>query len=919
MTTGIVAAVAGMFIGGLLGGPRSGFSGALWGGCLGYLLFAVFHLRQRLDEMQLHLETLQKRYREGSPEKQREAARPEPVRAPMERRDDGIIDLVEPAEELFTSARQEPRPQRFTSPAYAPSPEAPARAPKPPSPRREPPAPEASPPQWLASLCSGENLLVKLGVVILFFGVSFLVKYAAQHGLFPLELRLTAAALGGMALLAVGWRLRNERPLYAQAIQGGGVGILYLTTFAAMRLYHLIPTAAGFAILVAVCALAATLAVLQEAPSLAVLGSAGGFLAPELASIGSGSPAMLFSYYALLNAGIVGIAWFRAWRGLNLLGFACTFLVGASWGGRFYRPDYFATVEPFLVLFFLCYTAVPVLFARRQPEGARGQLDATLVFGTPIVAFLLQAGLVQRYHYGLAWSALALGLFYLGLATLLFRKAAPAMGQFAEAFLALGTVFATLAIPLAFDGRWTAAAWSVEGAGLVWAGLRQERRLARGFGYCLLIGSGIAILGEAGRPTGAWPVLNGFYCGSLLVSGSALVAARFLNRHADRRASWETGIEALLFAWGMAWWFGAGLHEIVGRTIPAWTNGAYLAFIALSCGACGRLRPRLGWPLLDWPALGLLPAMAAFACYLLITGESHPFGQGGYLAWPLAFAVWYGVVKGGENLRPRLHAIAHAAPLWLMASLLAWEIDWQIGSRLAGLGTWAMTAWGVVPALLALLVVRYGERISWPVARHYPAYFGWGSGPLVLFGWLWLVCANLTQAGNPWPLPYLPLLNPLDAATVLVLVTLAGWYLRMPSVLPALAAELPHRELRGAFGATVFLWLNALLLRTIHHWAGVAFTPHALFASRLVQSAVAICWSLAALALMTTATRRSSRPVWLAGATLLGAVVAKLFLVDLANHGTVERIVSFVAVGVLLLVIGWFSPVPPRTREGGAP
>ncbi|MCM2359787.1 MAG: DUF2339 domain-containing protein [Geobacteraceae bacterium] len=913
MTTGIVAAVAGMLVGGLLGGPRSGFSGVLWGGCLGYLLFAIFQLRQRLDEMQQNLETLQKRYREGSPEKQREAARPEPVRAPA----DSIIDLVEPAEELFISGRKEPRPPRFTSPACAPPPETPppARAPKAPSP---PPAAQAAAPQWLANLVSGENLLVKLGVVILFFGVSFLVKYAAQHGLFPLELRLAAAALGGLALLSVGWRLRNERPVYAQVIQGGGVGILYLTTFAAMRLYHLIPTAAGFALLVVICTLAAALAVLQEAPPLAVLGSAGGFLAPELASIGSGSHVMLFSYYALLNAGIIGIARFRAWRGLNLLGFLCTFLVGASWGGRYYRPDYFATVEPFLVLFFLCYTAVPLLFARRQPEGARGQLDATLVFGTPIVAFLLQAGLVQRYQYGLAWSALALGLFYLGLATVLFRKAPPALRLFAEAFLALGTVFATLAIPLAFDGRWTAAAWSAEGAGLAWAGLRQERRLARGFGYLLLIGSGIAFLGEAGRPTGAWPVLNGFYCGSLLVSGSALVTARFLHRHGDRRASWETGMEALLFAWGMAWWLGSGLHEIAGHTIPAWENGAYLAFIALSCGGCGRLRSRLGWPLLDWPALGLLPAMAAFAGYLLMMGESHPFGQGCYLAWPLAFAVWYAILRGDEDRHPRLPAIAHAAPLWLMAGLLAWEIDWRIGSRLMGLGTWAMTAWGVVPALLALLIVRHGKRISWPVARHYPAYFGWGSGPLVLFGWLWLVCANLTQAGDPWPLPYLPLLNPLDAATLLVLVTLAGWYLRMPSALPALAAELPHRELRAAFGATVFLWLNALLLRTIHHWGGVAFTPQALFASRLVQSAIAIFWSLAALAIMTTATRRASRPFWLAGATLLGAVVAKLFLVDLANHGTVERIVSFVAVGILLLVIGWFSPVPPRRGEGGA-
>ena len=73
-----------------------------------------------------------------------------------------------------------------------------------------------------------------------------------------------------------------------------------------------------------------------------------------------------------------------------------------------------------------------------------------------------------------------------------------------------------------------------------------------------------------------------------------------------------------------------------------------------------------------------------------------------------------------------------------------------------------------------------------------------------------------------------------------------------------------------------------------------------------------------ALVVMTMATRRSLRGLWLTGAGLLAVVVGKLFLVDLANSGTVERIVSFVVVGILLLVIGWFSPVPPRTDEGGA-
>ena len=66
---------------------------------------------------------------------------------------------------------------------------------------------------------------------------------------------------------------------------------------------------------------------------------------------------------------------------------------------------------------------------------------------------------------------------------------------------------------------------------------------------------------------------------------------------------------------------------------------------------------------------------------------------------------------------------------------------------------------------------------------------------------------------------------------------------------------------------------------------------------------------------MLIATRSARRAVWLAGAALLAVVVIKLFLVDLSRIGSIERIVSFVGVGLLMLVLGYFSPLPPETRE----
>jgi uncharacterized membrane protein len=127
--------------------------------------------------------------------------------------------------------------------------------------------------------------------------------------------------------------------------------------------------------------------------------------------------------------------------------------------------------------------------------------------------------------------------------------------------------------------------------------------------------------------------------------------------------------------------------------------------------------------------------------------------------------------------------------------------------------------------------------------------------------------------------------------------------------------ELLHElqpSITALFSAVSFAWLNGILARSLHYWGEVPFTAHGMLHSPLAQASFSIFWSLLALLATLYAVRQGHRLIWICGATLLGVVVAKLFMVDLAGHGTVARIVSFVAVGLLLLVIGWFAPVPPK-------
>ena len=136
---------------------------------------------------------------------------------------------------------------------------------------------------------SGGNLLAYVGIIVTFFGIGFLVKLAAERDMFPLELRFAFAALIGIILLVLGWRLRNSRTVFGLILQGGGVGTLYITVFAAAKVFQLVPLGFALIVMIALVAFSAILAVLQNAKSLAIFGAVGGFLAPILTSTGGGN------------------------------------------------------------------------------------------------------------------------------------------------------------------------------------------------------------------------------------------------------------------------------------------------------------------------------------------------------------------------------------------------------------------------------------------------------------------------------------------------------------------------------------------------------------------------------------------------------------------------------------------------------
>jgi uncharacterized membrane protein len=798
----------------------------------------------------------------------------------------------------------------------SPAPLAPIQPPPPPP---TPTTPPRSPAQSNAAIAwlTGGNAIARVGLLILFIGFAFLLKYAADHAIFPVELRVALVAAGGIALLVVGWRLRERRRGYALGLQGAGVAVLYLTTFGALRLWHLIPPSAAFVLLALIAVFSAILAIRQDAMALAVIGAGGGFLAPVLTSTGEGNHVMLFSYYLLLNLGIGAIAFFRAWRVLNVVGFLFTFFIGLAWGMRSYQPDKFDTTEPFLVAFFLLYVAIAILYARKQAPSLKHFVDGTIVFGVPLAAFGLQAGLIHDVEFGLAFSSLAMAAMYVALSAYLRRQKSENFALLSEAFLALGIVFASAAIPLALDARWTSAAWALEGAAIVWIGVRQQRKLARAFGLLLELLAGLAYL--KGYPRVTWVddttfLLEAPFVGALVLAAAGLWTHRLLLRSRQGITRLERGVVPFAFAWGLLWWLFAAHHEIFLHVPHEYTLNTHVMLLTATAEVLGLLALRWQWREAAWTT-GLLLPLLALGAAVTVVGHSHPFANLGWFVWPIAIAVHFWILRNIESTdAARYRDWVHAGGMLVVAALGAQELHWVAGEYTSSFSAWTVASVVAVPALLVLLVSSRAADTRWPITERATAYRVGAAGVIAVGFIVWSVYANLSHDGRSDPLPYLPLLNALDLAHILAGLALVSAYLALRRT----SAEEAMRRFKGLgilVGAVTFLWLNGILLRTLHHWADVPYNMAGIARSVLAQASLSVFWSVLALALMVFAARAARRGVWMAGATLMGVVVVKLFLVDLSRVTGIERIVSFIAVGVLMLVIGYFAPVPPRREQ----
>lgn len=338
------------------------------------------------------------------------------------------------------------------------------------APRQPSPAPQAAVPQRDADLEAkiGGQWLNRIGIIAVLIGVSYFLKYAFDNQWIGAAGRVLIGLTGGLGIVLWSEYVRRSGyAVFSYSLKAIGIGILYLSLWAASQLYQLIPNGLAFLSMIAVTAATAGLALWENAQVLAAFAALGGFLTPVVLSTGVNNAVGLFSYLLVLDAGALLLARFRPWTELLIGSYVGTLLLYSSWHAAYYTPDQFSLALLAISALFVAFAAVP--FVARD-DGAS--------WAFPLLALLNAATFFfevwELFNHDdatrqAAVAAVALAALFFLMAWQLRRES---LAVTADIHWAIGAAFLIVAVPIGLDSPWISAGWFVEGAAL----LRVNRR-----------------------------------------------------------------------------------------------------------------------------------------------------------------------------------------------------------------------------------------------------------------------------------------------------------------------------------------------------------------------------------------------------------------------------------------------------------
>jgi uncharacterized membrane protein len=323
----------------------------------------------------------------------------------------------------------------------------------------------------------GSHWLNRIGIAALLIGISYFLKFAFDNNWIGPAGRVSIGLLAGIAMVAWSERFRTKGYYaFSYSLKAVGIGVMYLSLWAAFQVYSLIPSSVAFAMMLTVTAATAVMAWAQDAQILAAFALTGGFSTPLLLSTGQNREVALFAYVAILDLATLVLVRFKPWRRLLVMSYAGTLLLYVGWYSSFYNRSQLNLTLAFATLFFAIFAIAPLITLQPESEPPLlASVPAVVAFVNAGVYFLQAYAMIQEVDKTyMAWFALALAAVYIFLSRQVHNRAiAPGASErlhFLHLALAIG--FITVAIPIRLDAHWITIGWFVEAGVLLWVGDR---------------------------------------------------------------------------------------------------------------------------------------------------------------------------------------------------------------------------------------------------------------------------------------------------------------------------------------------------------------------------------------------------------------------------------------------------------------
>ena len=311
----------------------------------------------------------------------------------------------------------------------------------------------------------GSQWLNRIGIVAVLIGVSFFLKYAFESQLIGPAGRVGLGLLGGIAVIAASeiFRRRGYR-VFSFSLKALGLGILYLSLWAAFQVYDLISWLVAFLAMVTVTVSTAVLALSQDAEVLALFALVGGYLTPVLLYTGDNREIELFTYLVLLSLATLILSVSRPWQRLVLVSLLATNILYIGWYASFYRPRDLDVTLSFATVFFVIFAVAPILESIFRPASNRWHIALSTSLLNAVAYFLgLYLFFGRTDTVTMAWSAAGLAAIYTSLSLFLPTKAAdPLPAALQRLHFSLGTALLAIAIAIGFESKWISLGWFVE-------------------------------------------------------------------------------------------------------------------------------------------------------------------------------------------------------------------------------------------------------------------------------------------------------------------------------------------------------------------------------------------------------------------------------------------------------------------------